>query len=292
MEPKQFSAEKSADPRLTGFLLLNKPRGLSSAAALRQIKASFPKKTKIGHAGTLDPLAEGLLIVALGTCTRLIPYLPNFKTYRTTIIFGQTTPTLDSETDPTEAPLVCVPTEAELTTALQNFRGKIQQTPPQFSACKQHGVRAYALARQGKTAALSAKETVVQSLEVLDYQFPKLTLELTVQTGFYVRAFARDLAKIWGGGAYCESIIRCSIGDFLLSEAQDLSAPKWKIHSPQQIFPHWKEQNFSSRETQCWQHGRYDQLNIKSVPCFIKNQDQLLGAVTGKENQERRFLWL
>lgn len=215
---------------LTTFLLIDKPAGWTSFDVCAKLRKPLGVK-RIGHTGTLDPFATGLLVVAVGKCTKLIPLLEkDKKTYQTKILLGKTSDTLDPESEIVDCR---VPndewertqqmTKTELQAWLhQNFLGKIEQIPPQYSALKINGQRAYALAREGQRVEMKPRSTEVFKCEVLSYNFPELEVELTVAAGFYVRSFARDVGTALAGGGMCAELRRVGVGALNL-ESGDLS---------------------------------------------------------------------
>ncbi len=171
---------------------------------------------KIGHTGTLDPFATGLLIIAVGKATKLIPFLEkDHKTYETEILLGYFSETLDTESEiravNSEA---CVVSRGEVKTALkEKFSGKIQQVPPKYSALKIGGKKMCDMARKGTDFEIKPRETEIISTEILDFNFPVVKLRLTVAAGFYVRSFARDLGEALGlGGGICQQLRRIAVG--------------------------------------------------------------------------------
>ncbi len=194
----------------TSFNLVNKFRYL----ACRYLGV---KKLKVGHAGTLDPLATGVMILCTGKHTKKIEELQKgSKTYVAELHLGATTPTLDRETEETEAfPFEHINIEL-IQETLPQFIGKIQQVPPIFSAVKVNGKRAYKLARAGKEEAeieLKAKEIEIYDIEILDFSLPKLRLKISCGKGTYIRSLARDLGEALGSGAYLTALERTQVGE-------------------------------------------------------------------------------
>ncbi|RCS54203.1 tRNA pseudouridine(55) synthase TruB [Bremerella cremea] len=202
-----------------GILNLNKPAGMTSRDVVNIVQRLIrPEKT--GHAGTLDPLATGVLVCPVGHGTKLIEYVQQLpKTYVGTFQFGKQSDTEDIEgnvqtlSDPPQ------PTQAEIEAALPTFLGRISQVPPAFSALKVAGKRAYDLARQGKTVELAAREIEVYSLTLLDYTYPELKLEIVCGSGTYVRSLGRDLARSLGTAAVMSALERTAIGGFRVENA-------------------------------------------------------------------------
>ncbi len=214
------------------FIALNKKLGISSFAALGQVKKYFNTK-KIGHMGTLDPLAEGVLAVAIGDATKLIPYVSTEpKEYIVEIYFGHTTETLDSEgVDKKLLPEISekVNCEAkELLLNLEILKNQEFQVPPIFSAIKINGQRAYDLARKGELeqSEVKPKKVTMYSYELLDFTLPIAKLRITTSSGYYVRSLVRDLAELLGVQAFMYSLVRTKVGGFNLANCSDLDADK------------------------------------------------------------------
>ena len=213
-------------PGLDGILIVAKPPGPTShdiVALVRRLAAT----KRVGHGGTLDPFASGVLPVFLGRATRVVEYhLGDRKEYRATVCFGATSSTDDLEGDlePVAGPPV---TRDAAEAALPALRGRISQTPPAYSAVKIGGRRAYALARAGQTVALARREVEIERLEITDWDGsdpdrPVAILEVVCSAGTYVRALARDLGAALGAGAYLGALSRTASGPFHLDGAVTL----------------------------------------------------------------------
>jgi len=202
-----------------GLLNLNKPRGISSRAAVDVVQR-LVRSNKAGHAGTLDPLASGILVVCVGGATRLIEYVQQLpKRYLAEFQLGQESPTEDIEGEITLRPNDPQPTLAEIEAVLPQFTGQILQRPPAFSALKVAGKRAYDLARQGKEVTLQPRPIDVFSIVIQAYNYPTLTLDIRCGSGTYVRSLGRDLAEALGTAAVMSNLVRTEIGDFTLATA-------------------------------------------------------------------------
>lgn len=205
---------------MNGFLCVNKPRGPSSFNIIAQTRRLLKTK-KVGHCGTLDPEAEGLLLIAIGSSTRLLRYVKTEpKSYEFGIQFGSETDSFDLE-GKVVAEGGRLPSESELTESLKRFRGEIMQIPPLFSAVKIEGVRACDLARKGVTPELKERQITIHNLELVSYDGKNGTAQLMVScsTGTYVRSLVRDIAhecETYGTTTY---IRRTKIGDFLIDDA-------------------------------------------------------------------------
>jgi len=202
-----------------GLLNLNKPAGRSSRAAVDHV-VHLVRPDKAGHAGTLDPLASGVLVVCVGQATRLIEYVQQMpKRYTGTFLLGRHSPTEDIEGEVTLEPDAPQPTEADLVRAAATLTGEILQRPPAFSALKVNGRRAYDLARAGKLVDLKPRPITVYSIKVVEYAFPQLVLDIECGSGTYVRSLGRDLAAAVGTWAVMSALVRTAIGGFRLAEA-------------------------------------------------------------------------
>jgi tRNA pseudouridine55 synthase len=203
-----------------GFVCIDKPAGPSSFAVVRALRRSTAER-KVGHAGTLDPAATGLLLVALGRATRLLPYLPTEpKEYDFAIRFGRQTDTLD-DTGETVAETTTVPQRDALEGVLGSFTGPQQQVPPAFSAVKVDGVRAYRHARRGRPVEPHARDIEITQLRLRAFDREQAVAELTVvcSGGTYVRSLARDIARAAGSLGHASGIRRKAVGTFTLSRA-------------------------------------------------------------------------
>lgn len=207
---------------LSGLLNIAKPAGLTSRQAVDRV-ARGVCPARAGHAGTLDPLATGVLVVCVGQATRLIEYVQRLpKTYEAEFLLGRTSDTEDVSGVVTELASPPIPTRAELEAAALRFVGTLQQRPPIYSALKVQGRRAYDLARSGQEVELAPRPIEVFRLEVTAYDYPRLGLRIRCGSGTYVRSLGRDLAEALGTGAVMSALVRTSIGDFTLAEACDL----------------------------------------------------------------------
>jgi len=204
-------------------LAVNKPLGWTSFDVVKKLRALWQVK-KIGHAGTLDPLATGLLILCTGKQTKAISQYQDLeKVYKGELVLGKTTPSVDLETDfNSEAPYGHV-TAAALHQLAQTFIGYIQQVPPAYSAVKTKGVRAYAQARQGQATALEPKQVWIKDFTLTAVQIPKVSFEVTCSKGTYIRSLVRDFGEQLGTGAYLASLCRTRIGPYTLEDAYEIA---------------------------------------------------------------------
>lgn len=203
---------------LDGLLLLNKPAGVTSFEALRPVKQLLPKKTKVGHTGTLDRFATGLLVVLIGKATRLVPLFTAFdKSYGGTIRFGEETETLDPESPPrrTGEP----PTTDQLAAVLPRFVGGIEQVPPAYSAVHVNGERAYRRTLRGEKVEIPSREVTVYSIELMSYAPPEAQVDVRCSKGTYIRSLARDIGEACDCGAYLTALTRETVGPFRREDA-------------------------------------------------------------------------
>jgi len=213
---------RSKRATVNGWLVLNKPVGLTSVAALNKVKRLFNAR-KAGHAGTLDPLATGVLPIAFGEATKTVPYaVDSEKGYRFTVCWGAETTTDDSEGDTVEES-DARPTREQIEAALDDFRGAIEQTPPRFSAVKVEGARAYDLAREGEAFEMRSRTVDVHRLDIIDIpDRDTCVFEADCGRGTYVRAIARDLGRALGCLGYICALERTRVGAFRVEEAVKL----------------------------------------------------------------------
>jgi tRNA pseudouridine55 synthase len=205
-----------------GLLNLNKPEGMTSRDVVNIVQR-LVKPAKAGHAGTLDPLATGVLLVCVGPATRLISLLQQApKTYLAEFALGQRSDTDDStgvvEVDES---VTTPPTQEQIKEALTQFQGPIEQIPPAYSAIKVGGKRAYALARQGQDVELAARTVHVHAIRLLQYEWPNVVVEVECGSGTYIRSIARDLGESLGCGGLMTGLQRTRIGRFSIGDAVD-----------------------------------------------------------------------
>lgn len=206
-----------------GILNLDKPKGWTSRDAVNVIQRLVrPEKT--GHAGTLDPLARGVLVCPVGPATRLIEYVQRLpKTYEAVFLLGR-----HSETEDVDGTVVSlsdppIPELDQIEAVLPSFRGLIEQVPPAFSALKVQGKRAYDLARKGQAVELKSRPVIIYSVEIQDYTYPRLGLRIECGSGTYVRSLGRDLARSLGTEAVMAELTRTAIGPFRIEDALAVS---------------------------------------------------------------------
>lgn len=212
---------------MQGLLLIDKPKGWTSFDVVNYVRKQVaiangtkPKNTKVGHTGTLDPLATGLLVLLVGKeYTRKATELTKLdKTYEVTMKLGEVSTTADDEGEKS-AVSDAQPTKKEIETALQQFTGDLLQTPPAFSAMKVNGQRAYKLAREGKEVLLAARPVKIYKNTVTTYNYPYVQFTSEVGSGTYIRSLVEDLGKALGTGAYTSDLRRTKVGLFKLQDA-------------------------------------------------------------------------
>lgn len=205
------------------ILYIDKPLGWTSFDAVKRLRSALSRRTgikkiKVGHAGTLDPLATGVMIVCTGKATKRIEELQSgVKEYVATIALGATTPSFDLETEIDATFPTSHITRELVEETLNGFRGRIEQVPPAFSACKIDGHRAYKMARRGETPDLKPKVLVIDEIELMDFSQESITIRVVCSKGTYIRALARDIGAALKSGAHLTALRRTRVGDTDLS---------------------------------------------------------------------------
>lgn len=211
-----------------GILLIDKPVAMTSFGVVARIRRVLSqqqgKKVKVGHTGTLDPFATGLMIIVVGKeCKNAGMYSKLDKIYEATIQLGQNSTTGDPEGELTNIS-DHQPTQADIEQTLTQFVGTIMQRPPIYSAIKVNGERAYKLAREGRPVEVPERQVVVHSIELVTYAYPQLTIRAHVGSGTYIRTLSEDIGAALGTGAYCTQLRRTQIDTWSITEAQTLDA--------------------------------------------------------------------
>lgn len=204
-------------------LLIDKHAEITSfgvvARVRRKLSEQLGKKAKVGHTGTLDPFATGLMIIVTGKeCRNAMNYSKLDKEYEAVIRLGQTSTTGDPEGELTNVS-TDIPTKEAVEAALEPFRGEITQRPPKFSAIKVNGRRAYDLARKGEDVVIPERQVTVYSLELLDYTYPDVRIRTHVSSGTYIRSLAEDIGNVLQTGAYCAELRRTKVGEWSVEGA-------------------------------------------------------------------------
>lgn len=223
----------------SGFLLIDKPTGWTSHDVVAKVRKLTGAK-KVGHGGTLDPMATGLLVLGVGRATKeLDQFVVGNKTYLAEVTLGKTSSTDDTEGELVEHSVTSRPTEQAVRQVLEKFTGNITQTTPTYSALKTGGKKHYELAREGKAVPQKSREVAIHFLELLRYQWPKLVLRTEVSKGTYIRSLARDLGETLGTGGYLSSLKREKVGELSGEDAHTLDEdfenwPRWLLPLPVQ----------------------------------------------------------
>lgn len=213
------------------MLLIDKPLRWTSFDVVQKLR-SILKIRKIGHAGTLDPLATGLLIICTGKFTKKInEYMAQEKEYTGTITLGATTPTYDLESEPENFKSFESITDEQLQAATKKFIGAIQQVPPAHSAIKVGGTRVYELARQGKEVKLEPRNITINAFDIVKIELPVIHFRVVCTTGTYIRSLANDYGEALQCGAYLSSLCRTRIGEFWVKDAETIESFREKVQA-------------------------------------------------------------
>jgi len=251
---------------LDGILLVDKPAGITSAGVVREVKRRL-RVAKIGHLGTLDPFATGLLPLALGEAAKIVPYLnQETKAYEGTIALGRTTNTLDSTGETTETAPVPPFDEVTLRSVSDRFRGTIEQVPPMFSALKRSGVRLYELARQGIEVEIEPRTVAIELFSLVPASADLLMLRVRCSKGTYVRSLARDIARALGTVGHLASLRRTAFGRFDVDEAIPLDgiSPAAHLLAPRDALAGMREFSVADALVADLRHG--EQRGLAALP--------------------------
>ncbi len=274
-----------------GILVLDKPRGMTSRQAVDCVKKPL-RPAKVGHAGTLDPLADGVLVICVGGATRLIDYVHRLpKRYVATFRLGATSPTLDLESEVAELAGAPIPTRDELLDVLPRFRGDIEQRPPAFSALWVDGERAYALARRGEAVEPAPRTVKIHAIELVAYDYPEAVFDVTCSTGTYIRSLGRDIAQALGSAAVMTALTRTAIGPFtqdMALGARDATRATIAEHlrSAVEAIPDVERRVMSEPERDLIAHGRLlaiDAPESVSELAAVDAEGQLLAILNRTE---------
>ena len=276
-----------------GFVVIDKPAGLTSHTCVSRLRRCFGLK-RVGHGGTLDPAVTGVLPIALGAATRLLPYLPGEKTYRGRVQLGRTTSSDDLEGNLLTTRPWPQLSRDDLERSLEHFRGPIQQRPPQVSAVHVDGVRAHERARRGEEMQLPPRPVTIHRLELLSWEASSGQLELEVHcsAGTYIRSLARDLGEQLGCGGCLASLRRTQALGFEIDQA--VALPDWPeageqdsitkppLMAPQQALHHLAHYHATSQQNDDWRCGRRltlpPELGEPGDPVVVlSDADQMLG---------------
>ncbi len=278
----------------SGLLVLDKPAGVSSRDCVNRIVRTVgDRKLKVGHCGTLDPLATGVLLVAVGDATRLVEPLHELdKRYRADFEFGKSSDTLDREGQVELSSTSVVPSKQQLLDACQAWVGAaVMQQPPKFSAIKVKGKRAYDLALQGAEFELEARPVAIHAIDLVRYEFPYWTIELHCGRGTYVRSLARDIAHAVGQSAIMNELVRTAIGPFRLAHALPLDEItsreqiESRLLSPVAGLIHWPKVQLSESQVRAVRHGQAislaDAENANELKCQLGADQARAAALDG-----------
>jgi tRNA pseudouridine55 synthase len=203
---------------MNGLLLINKPIGMTSFDVIRQLRRTTGVR-KIGHAGTLDPLATGLMLMLFGTATKQAQYLTKLdKRYGAEVRLGASSTTGDDEGEKMRVSDQ-IPSEADVAAALAKLTGQITQTPSPYSAIKINGREAYKRIRAGETVEMPSRQVTVHSIDLIGYSYPTVEINCHVSSGTYIRTLGEDLGALLGTGAYLAGLVRTQVGEYRLDEA-------------------------------------------------------------------------
>jgi tRNA pseudouridine55 synthase len=208
---------------MNGLLVIDKPGGMTSRDVVNRVQRWFPRGTKVGHTGTLDPLATGVLVVCVGAATRLADLVQGMgKTYHSRFRLGARSDTDDADGTVTPVPGATAPSGEQLQETLKSFVGQIEQVPPAYSALKLGGKRAHDLARRGEEVPLAPRTVRVDAVRLLGYEWPFADVEIDCGKGTYIRSIARDLGEKLGCGGLVETLRRTRVGPFTAEQGVEM----------------------------------------------------------------------
>ncbi|XHU96571.1 MAG: tRNA pseudouridine(55) synthase TruB [cyanobacterium endosymbiont of Rhopalodia gibba] len=274
-----------------GFIALNKPSEITSHDCVARVRKIL-KLSKVGHGGTLDPLATGVLPIAVGKATRLLQFLPENKTYRALIRLGVQTTTDDLQGEVVKSQSASILTLEQVEPLLHQFIGTIQQTPPIYSAIQRDGKRLYSLARQGKTVDIPAKKVYIEQINIVGWytgEFPELEVDIVCGPGTYIRAIARDLGTMLNLGGTLARLTRTESCGMKLSESITLGELKTEIEqgnfsliSLNVALQHLKKILLSETDGKRWLQGQKIVQDLLPLPVsgvvrVYQQEDKLLG---------------
>jgi tRNA pseudouridine55 synthase len=281
-------------PEPFGFLNMNKPPGMTSHDVIARLRRGLKLK-KVGHAGTLDPMATGVLVVCVGGATRLSEYvMSSRKVYRAIVRLGVETDTYDADGVVTREADASAVTRQQVEACLLPFTGELQQMPPIYSAIKQGGRKLYDLARAGETVELHPRPVTIHALTLTNWDSPEFTLEVECSAGTYVRSLAFDLGRILGVGAHLTGLVRLSSGAFSLTSAITLdnllASPDWTTHliEPHLALTDWARIDLDEAEERDIIHGRPihqrgDFLNDQHIFAYCHVSQQMIAILQAQD---------
>ncbi len=279
---------------ISGLLTINKPEGMTSRQTVTRVsnvlrQAGFGRQIRVGHCGTLDPLATGLVVICVGRSTRLVQLIQErAKTYTGTFLLGRVTTTDDCTGEILSESAVDATTVSrqEIIDLLPEFTGDIEQVPPKFSAVHVNGKRAYKLARKGRDVELSARPVQIHRLELTRFQLPEFGLQIECGSGTYIRSLGRDIGERLGCGATMKTLNRSSIGEFTLDEAvvpHEVTPENIEslIRPPIQAVAHLPSVEITAQQKALVYDGR---------PIEVGTVEQLAGGTQAREGEMPRLV--
>ena len=299
IRPSRKGQARLSEIRATGFLNVNKPLHLTShdvVAKLRHQYRALTGSSKLGHAGTLDPLADGVLVICLGAATRLSDYIMSGrKAYHARISFGASTTTYDAAGDFLESKSADHIKRSDVERVLPQFIGEIEQVPPMYSAIKVGGKKLYELARQGQTIKREPRKVTVHSIKILSWRNPVVELEIECGSGTYIRSLAHDLGAALDVGGYLSGLTRTASGAFKFRDSLPLEAiadsGDWLQHitSPYDALTAYTRVKLNAKDIESLRHGRFirRQLEITDHTVFAFDAANQLVAIL----EPRAELW-
>ena len=284
---------------MLGFLNINKQSGMSSAAVVAKLKKQF-HLDKVGHMGTLDPMASGVLPIAVGKATRLFDYfLEKEKSYVAEFEFGYTTDTLDAMGVVTCRDMP-IPTPKEVENILSSLTGEVDQIPPMYSAKNVQGRRAYDLARSGIIVELQPKRVTIKTIKLLQQiSETKYQFLIVCSSGTYIRSIARDMGQLLGTGATMTALKRTNSGYFdieqsmTLEELQKVELLEDVLVSPMQVFPQYKVVTISEQQQKDLCNGKTIAISQQNGLCWVVSQNKVVGLTKIVEQKAKIevYLW-
>lgn len=292
---------------ISGFLNVDKPPGWTSSDVVVKLRSAFllrQRGLKIGHGGTLDPMATGVLPICIGGTTRLSEFVSKGdKTYQMSAVLGISTDTYDSEGAEVYTGDYSAVNATDLTSVIAEFRGEIDQVPPMYSAIKKDGQPLYKLARKGKTIAREPRKVKVHTLELTEWDPPHLKLKIECGSGFYARSLANDIGQRLGCGAHMTSLRRTRAGDFGITDSRSLDTliacsadDLWTSHllKPDHVLKQLPAITLDVAETVAFSHGRMIEwifadweINKAQIRVYARNGD-FIGL--GRFDAESKFI--
>lgn len=259
---------------MIGFLLIDKEKGATSFSCVSAVRKIFDTR-KVGFVGTLDPLASGLMILAVGEATKMISYLEGLdKTYETDIQLGATSTTYDAEGEIEEVENPHKPTLSEIEQILQeSFTGERMQVPPIHSAIQIGGKRAYDMARRGEEVEMKSRKVVFKKVQVMGYEWPLLRVRLQVSSGTYVRSFAHDVCKMLACGGYVKELRRTHIAHFSVEDASKLDEVRRQgaaaLIPIEALFADWPQLELTAQQVEVLGNGGFIDAHLEGDGPFL-----------------------